>query len=73
MLGPERRGAGLAKYGSHLNTPSSTRTLYAAPVDDHFAERARALLRDVFGHADFRGPQADIVGHVAAGGDALVL
>jgi ATP-dependent DNA helicase RecQ len=37
------------------------------------AARARGLLRDVFGHAGFRGPQAEIVGHVAAGGDALVL
>ena len=40
---------------------------------DDLAERARVLLREVFGHADFRGAQADIVGHVAAGGDALVL
>jgi hypothetical protein len=31
------------------------------------------LLRTVFGHAAFRGAQAEIVGHVAAGGDALVL
>ena len=40
---------------------------------DDLAERARVLLREVFGHADFRGAQAEIVGHVAAGGDALVL
>ncbi|WP_111268146.1 DNA helicase RecQ [Marilutibacter maris] len=31
------------------------------------------LLRTVFGHADFRGEQAEIVEHVADGGDALVL
>jgi ATP-dependent DNA helicase RecQ len=69
-----RRVAGLAKYASHLDRASSApRILYATPADDHPAEHARALLRDVFGHADFRGPQADIVGHVAAGGDALVL
>ena len=30
-------------------------------------------LRRVFGHADFRGLQAEIVAHVAGGGDALVL
>ena len=30
-------------------------------------------LHRVFGHADFRGPQAEIVEHVAGGGDALVL
>ena len=35
--------------------------------------RAGTLLREVFGHSGFRGPQAEIVAHVAAGGDALVL
>jgi ATP-dependent DNA helicase RecQ len=35
--------------------------------------RARSVLKDVFGYAAFRGPQEDIVGHVAAGGDCLVL
>ena len=37
------------------------------------AARARQLLREVFGHDAFRGAQAEIVGHVADGGDALVL
>ncbi len=37
------------------------------------ADRALQLLREVFGHAAFRGAQAEIVGHVASGGDALVL
>jgi ATP-dependent DNA helicase RecQ len=36
-------------------------------------ESPEALLRRVFGHAAFRGEQAAIVGHVAGGGDALVL
>lgn len=31
------------------------------------------ILREVFGYDQFRGPQAAIVDHVAAGGDALVL
>ena len=31
------------------------------------------LLREVFGYNQFRGPQADIIGHVSQGGDALVL
>ncbi len=31
------------------------------------------ILRDVFGYPAFRGPQAEIVDHVAGGGDALVL
>ena len=31
------------------------------------------VLREVFGFDAFRGPQAEIVGHVSSGGDALVL
>ena len=34
---------------------------------------ALGILRDVFGYPAFRGEQADIIGHVAGGGDALVL
>ncbi|MCD7097426.1 DNA helicase RecQ [Stenotrophomonas sp. MMGLT7] len=34
---------------------------------------AHELLKRVFGYDDFRGPQQDIVEHVAAGNDALVL
>jgi len=34
---------------------------------------ALATLNRVFGYAAFRGPQAEIVAHVARGGDALVL
>jgi ATP-dependent DNA helicase RecQ len=37
------------------------------------AGEALALLRRTFGHAEFRGAQEDIVAHLAAGGDALVL
>jgi ATP-dependent DNA helicase RecQ len=36
-------------------------------------EAAVETLRRVFGHPGFRGAQEEIVGHVAAGGDALVL
>jgi ATP-dependent DNA helicase RecQ len=36
-------------------------------------EKSLHLLRSVFGHPGFRGAQADIVAHVARGGDALVL
>ncbi|RYG65611.1 DEAD/DEAH box helicase, partial [bacterium] len=35
--------------------------------------RARTVLKDVFGYDAFRGQQAEIVEHVADGGDALVL
>ena len=34
---------------------------------------AHSVLHDVFGYAQFRGPQEAIVEHVIAGGDALVL
>ncbi|NBR29222.1 MAG: DNA helicase RecQ, partial [Betaproteobacteria bacterium] len=34
---------------------------------------ALALLKEVFGYPAFRGAQADIIDHVVAGGDALVL
>ncbi|MFT4196549.1 MAG: DNA helicase RecQ [Pseudoxanthomonas sp.] len=34
---------------------------------------AQRLLREVFGHPDFRGQQGEIVRHLAAGHDALVL
>ncbi|RNF84211.1 DNA helicase RecQ [Montanilutibacter psychrotolerans] len=37
------------------------------------SQRALDLLRHTFGHPAFRGEQADIVDHVAGGGDALVL
>jgi ATP-dependent DNA helicase RecQ len=40
---------------------------------DHAGGHALHLLKTVFGHPAFRGAQADIVSHVAAGGDALVL
>ena len=32
-----------------------------------------AILRRVFGYPSFRGPQAEIIDHIVAGGDALVL
>ena len=37
------------------------------------AAACAAVLAEVFGYDRFRGPQADIVAHVATGGDALVL
>jgi ATP-dependent DNA helicase RecQ len=36
-------------------------------------ERALEILRSVFGYESFRGLQAEIIAHVIAGGDALVL
>ena len=37
------------------------------------SDNAHQVLRAVFGHDAFRGQQADIIEHVAGGGDALVL
>jgi ATP-dependent DNA helicase RecQ len=36
-------------------------------------ESPRSLLHRIFGHDDFRGPQQQIIEHIANGGDALVL
>lgn len=41
----------------------------AAEIDS----RARDVLQRVFGYHEFRGDQAEIVSHVASGGDAVVL
>jgi ATP-dependent DNA helicase RecQ len=37
------------------------------------SQRALHVLRDTFGYPEFRGAQRDVVDHVVAGGDALVL
>ena len=45
-------------------------TLSAPP---RVAAAARRVLGEVFGYAEFRGAQEEIIEHVGAGGDALVL
>jgi ATP-dependent DNA helicase RecQ len=40
---------------------------------DEVMSRATQVLHEVWGYSEFRGPQAEIVEHVANGGDALVL
>ena len=42
-------------------------------VDTPQNKQALHLLQTVFGYPSFRGQQAEIVDHVARGGDALVL
>ncbi|MBV8666500.1 MAG: DNA helicase RecQ [Burkholderiaceae bacterium] len=42
-------------------------------VEKQHQEQALHLLQSVFGYPSFRGQQAEIVAHVASGGDALVL
>ena len=43
------------------------------PTSSPAATPALAVLNEVFGYSDFRGPQSAIVNHVVNGGDALVL
>src|SRR5690349_2687308 len=50
-----------------LIAPSAPESLPAA------APSTLAILRDTFGHSAFRGAQEDVVEHLIAGGDALVL
>jgi ATP-dependent DNA helicase RecQ len=72
-----RGPAGL--QGSRSMHPAMDAPLEASP--DHAdgdtaapgCDAALRLLHEVFGHRAFRGPQAEIVQHVAGGGDALVL
>ncbi len=42
-------------------------------IDDSATRRAEDVLRRVFGYGAFRGRQAEVIGHVVAGGDALVI
>ena len=53
--------------------PAPTSDLAATPSGHDIARRAVQVLEHVFGYPAFRGQQAAIVEHVAAGGDALVL
>src|SRR6266404_1837910 len=48
-------------------------SLLNEPAIDAAADRARAVLRQVFGYDSFRGQQEEIIGHVIGGGDCLVL
>ena len=45
----------------------------SAAVEHADASAALGVLRETFGFSEFRGPQAEIIATVAAGGDALVL
>ena len=55
-------GVGGVPYADHV-PPTTT-----APRD-----AAHGVLRTVFGYDEFRGLQADVIDHVVAGGDAVVL
>ena len=45
----------------------------ASVLEDDALTAAQGVLREIFGYAQFRGPQQAVVDHVCAGGDALVL
>ena len=49
------------------------RTAVSLGSDVDMMERARQLLREIYGYAEFLGRQQEIIAHVLAGGDALVL
>lgn len=42
-------------------------------LDNQILDRARIILSRIFGYDEFRGDQAEIIEHVAIGGDAFVL
>jgi len=48
-------------------------SLLNEPAVEAASDRARGVLRQVFGYDSFRGQQEEIIAHVIAGGDSLVL
>ena len=52
---------------------SGRRAAVSLGSDVDVMERARQLLHEIYGYAEFLGRQQDIIAHVLAGGDALVL
>ena len=60
-----------------LDSISGSRSRYDLRIDSsrmtELLSRATRILQDVFGYSAFRSDQAEVVTHVAAGGDALVL
>jgi len=55
------------------DTPVPPPQAVPPPVEPPLLATCQAVLQEVFGYRHFRGPQAAIVSHVSAGGDALVL
>lgn len=53
--------------------PTAIRTLLEADPNADPLDAARAMLRRVFGHADFRGLQADVIRETLTGRDALAI
>nr|WP_280269351.1 DNA helicase RecQ [Nocardia wallacei] len=56
-----------------VSSPETLETVVDQPGVGANSDAAQEVLRRVFGYDSFRGLQADIVGRVISGGDALVL
>ena len=74
---PARRAGGrrlaLFRFFEPKHANPSTVWSLSAITSIVFHLTPTSILREIFGYEAFRGPQADIVGHVTGGGDALVL
>jgi ATP-dependent DNA helicase RecQ len=66
-------GRGLPSSATVRPDMNRTDSLPAAPVHQRPSTRPADILQQVFGYPAFRGAQAEIVDHVIADGDALVL
>ncbi len=65
---------GLQRFrGVALEYIAQAATILIATESTVSSQTCHAILQEVFGYAQFRGPQQAIIAHVANGGDALVL
>ncbi|GAB2694399.1 DNA helicase RecQ [Microbacterium marinum] len=64
---------GAAARTAPPRVPAAPASVLRLERRDHVGDDPVAVLADVFGYPAFRGDQADIVSHVIAGGDAVVL
>jgi ATP-dependent DNA helicase RecQ len=70
VAGPGARGLPLRRESGPRAAAGDNETVSQAVLPE---QQQRMILQEVFGYAEFRGLQSEIVEHVAAGGDALVL
>jgi ATP-dependent DNA helicase RecQ len=63
----------MCKYGASETGFETDRQTLSHALNTAGRDPALETLRRVFGYESFRGPQAEIIEHVIAGGDALVL
>jgi ATP-dependent DNA helicase RecQ len=70
---PTDIAAGVTMVFQHAGPRARIHPMNDSPPDARVAHRARDALHRIFGYPAFRGEQEDIVCHVCAGGDALVL